>query len=121
MSESWTLVVNFDWGRQDHAFGDVSASSASWNGLAGYITYAASERWKTSLRAEYFDDTAGYCTGIPQSWQEVTLTEAYLPIKNIEVRAEVRADGSNAQSFADSNGPPNSRQQSVALDLLIKY
>jgi hypothetical protein len=122
-TEQLALILNYDWGRQDHAVLATTASdvTATWQGLAGYVNYTFNEHWKSSVRAEYFDDEQGYRTGVRQNWREMTTTIAYLPLKSIELRGEFRIDGSNAKAFQSASGNPASDQQSVAFEALFKY
>jgi hypothetical protein len=98
-------------------------SDAKWNGLAAYLDYAFSDRWKSSLRAEYLDDGDAYRTGVAQTWREVTTTLAYLPSKRIELRGELRLDSANVRSFRNSASAADAAkdQRSVAMEALFKY
>ena len=74
------------------------------------------------MRGEYFDDKDGYRTGIVQKWKEATATVAYLPTKNIELRAEVRADRSDQFAFLKSDRvTPTKVERSVGLEVLYKF
>ena len=86
-----TLVLNADWNQQDHASGPGTAS-ARWYGLAGYLNYAISSLWRTSLRLEYLDDQDGFNFGSSTKVHEGTLTLGYMPSKHIELRPEFRYD-----------------------------
>lgn len=122
-TEKLSLLLNYDWGRQDNAIVATYGSElrASWDGLAGYINYTFNDRWKSSVRAEYLDDGQGYRTGVPQTWRELTATIAYLPVKSIELRGEIRVDASDAHAFESALGDPVNHQQSVALEALYMY
>lgn len=102
-TEQLSFVVNFDYGSQDKFTSLVNGSSitANWLGFAGYANYALNDQWRLSLRGEYFDDQDGYRTGVVQTWTEATLTLAYMPVKSVEIRAEVRGDWSDKDSFVD--------------------
>jgi hypothetical protein len=72
-------------------------------------------KWRTSLRGEIFSDRNGYRTGVAQTWNELTVTLSYIPIKNIKFRAETRRDFSNLSSFLHKSGITTSnKQQSFA-------
>jgi hypothetical protein len=74
------------------------------------------------LRGEYFDDRDGYRTGVAQKWKEATLTVGYAPIKNLELRGELRGDRSNVSAFIDSNGvTASNNQRSVGLQAIYKF
>ena len=70
----------------------------------------------------YFNDHDGYRTGVAQKWKEATLTLAYLPAKEWEIRAEVRADKSDQSAFLKSDGVTStSTQRSFGLEALYKF
>jgi Putative beta-barrel porin-2, OmpL-like. bbp2 len=117
LNDQTTLVLNVDYGTQD-----APAGKATWQGLAGYVNYAINDQWKLSLRGEYFDDKDAARTGIAQKWKEVTLTAAYLPTKNWELRGELRKDTSDKDAFVDSNGADlKSNQNSFGIEALYKF
>lgn len=123
-SDKLTFILNYDYGSQANALplGVGGAGDVTWHGVAGYANYQISEQWKLSLRGEYFDDRDGFRTGVTQKWKEATLTVAYLPAKNLELRAEARADRSSQASFVDTNGlTPRNKQQSFGIELLYKF
>ena len=132
-TDKLTLILNGDWGAQKNAAlaaADVTGNNtARWYGVAAYGIYQFTDQWRGSLRAEYFDDKDGFRTGVRQQWKEVTLTMAYLPTKNIELRGEVRYDRSNGSSsitglpgaFAKPDGNLSKNQASVGLEALYKF
>lgn len=123
VNDQLNFVLNYDYGAQSTAdLSDGELGAAKWQGLAGYVNYNISEKWLTSFRAEIFDDYNGYRTGVSQVWNELTLTFAYLPLNNLELRAEVRHDFSNQDSFEDKNhGGASNNQQSFALEALYQF
>ena len=122
-TEKLTFVANYDYGWQTNAALPAgNFAEAVWTGIAGYANYKFTDKWQTSLRGEIFDDRNGYRTGVPQCWKEATLSVGYTPIKNLELRAEIRHDYSNVASFIDKNGVNTSHnQQSYALEGLYKF
>jgi hypothetical protein len=56
-------------------------------------------QWRVSVRGEYLDDQDGFNTGTPQKLKEGTLTVGFAPTKSFELRAEVRYDWSDQQTF----------------------
>ncbi len=119
-TDQLTLILNYDYGTQDNAA--VGGGKAKWDGIAGYANYQINDLWRASLRGEYFNDHDGYRTGVVQKWKEATLTIAYLPVKEWEIRAEVRADKSDQSSFLKSDGiTPTSTQRSFGLEVLYKF
>lgn len=129
-TDQLSLVLNYDNGSQKNAtLINASTGTAKWDGWAGYANYQINEQWRMSLRGEYFNDKDAYRTGAVepgkttgQKWKEATLTVAYLPVKSVELRAEVRADRSDQKVFLDSDGvTPKSSQQSVGLEAIYKF
>jgi hypothetical protein len=118
--------VNPDWGSQQNALDLTSPTgsrkTANWWGIAGYVNYNINDQWRVSVRGEYFDDEQGYRTGIIQKWSEGTVTLAYMPVKAIELRAELRADHSDKNAFTTTdNVSGKSTQQSFGLEALYKF
>lgn len=122
VTDKLSLVANYDGALQTKAaLPNGNIAEAVWQGIGGYINYKFNEKWLTSLRGEIFSDRNGYRTGVPQCWKEITLTLEYVPLKNLELRAETRRDFSNVTSFATANGNGmNNNQQSFALEGIIK-
>jgi hypothetical protein len=122
-TDQLTFVTNYDYGMQTKATLPSGALGAAyWQGIALYLNYKHNDKWKTSLRGEIFSDRSGYRTGVPQNWKELTLTVAYLLLKNFQIRAETRHDFSNVKSFSMQNGQgANTNQQSYALEGLYQF
>lgn len=123
VTERLTVILNGDWGEQRNvADGVATPHDARWSGLAGYLNYAFSDKWKGSLRAEYLDDAGGYRTGVVQKYSEVTVTLAYLPAKAVELRVEGRVDSSDRASFVkNAAGDAASSQNSASFQALYKF
>ncbi len=119
-TDQLTLILNYDYGTQDNAA--AGGGKAKWDGIAGYANYQINDQWRASLRGEYFNDHDGYRTGVVQKWKEATLTLAYLPVKEWEVRAELRADKSYQSAFLKPDGiTSSSTQRSFGLEVLYKF
>lgn len=122
LSDKFKLVLNYDVGTQRNAtLASGATGKAKWDGLAAYANYHFNDQWRLSLRGETFNDKDGYRTGVAQRWKEATLTVAYMPTKEIELRAEVRADRSNVASFLQTDGTAKRNQQSFGLEALYKF
>ncbi|MGV3629204.1 MAG: outer membrane beta-barrel protein [Betaproteobacteria bacterium] len=124
-TDKLTFILNYDYATQDNTATVTpnGVSKSKWQGWAGYANYQINERWRTSLRAEYFDDRDGYRTGLIQKWKEATLTLGWMtPVKNLELQAEIRGDLSNVPAFIDSNSITASKSQnSFGLRALYKF
>ena len=128
-NDKLTFVVNYDNGSQENAtLLNGSTGKAKWDGWAGYAQYQFTDQWRLVLRGEIFNDKDGYRTAFDptktsgQKWKEATLTLAYLPTKNIELRAELRGDKSDQNVFLKSDGISASKNQSsFGLEFLYKF
>ena len=127
-SDQLTFILNYDTASQKNAtLIDGSTGTAKWNGLAGYVNYQINDQWRLSLRGEVFNDKDGYRTVVEpgktagQKWKEATLTLAYMPTKNVELRGEIRTDRSDQEVFLQSNGTAKKTQQSVGLEAIYKF
>lgn len=118
-TDNLSFVLNYDKAKQEDAI--AVGSDAKWNGLAGYANYKLSDAWRTSFRAESFDDKNGFRTGVTQKWKEYTLTLANTPAKNVELRGEVRHDSSNQSSFNQPDGTTKKSQSSLGLEAIYKF
>jgi hypothetical protein len=98
-----SLVLNFDWDQQQNVPIDLigNTKDASWHAAALYVNYAINDQWRVSARGEYLHDTDGFVTGAEQTLKEGTLTVGFAPVKNFELRAEIRYDksGSDINTF----------------------
>ena len=123
LTEKLTLIGSYDYGVQAQAAlpNDI-LGRAIWEGIAGYMNYQFNEKWRVSIRGEFFNDRDGYRTGVVQEWKEGTLTIGYAWLKNFELRAETRHDISNVNAFLNANGIGRSNnQQSYALEGVVKF
>ncbi len=123
VTDKLSFVANYDYAWQTKAaLPDGSLSKAVWQGIAGYVNYKFTDKWLISLCGEVFDDSNGYRTGVRQNWREATLTIGYLPIKNLQVHAEIRRDFSNVNSFTNANSVTTSNNnRSYALEAFYKF
>ena len=123
-TEKLTFVLNYDNASQANTANVTpgGATTSKWDGFAGYANYQFNDQWRVSFRTEMFNDKQGYRTGVVQKWKENTLTVAWLPIKPVELRAEVRRDRSNMASFLDVDGVTGrNNNTSYGLQFLYKF
>lgn len=130
-----TLVLNYDDGRQKDDSAGAATGSYRWNGFAAYGNYQFTDRWRISVRGEYFDDRDGYRTGVVdpasgrgQRWKEATVTVGWAPAASVELRLEARHDESSVgDAFVrrvDASGAPvayGGSVDSIALEGLYKF
>lgn len=127
-TDKLSFILNYDVGSQKNAtLINGTVGTAKWDGWAGYANYQIDEKWRVSLRGETFNDKDGYRTVVEpgktsgQKWKEVTLTLAHMPVKNVELRAEVRADRSDQRVFLKSDGTAMNTQNSFGLEAIYKF
>ncbi len=95
---------------------------AKYNGVALYGTYMFTPKYRGVLRYESFDDKDGLRFGLASTkYKEVTVTGAYLPADNFEMRAEVRRDNATNPVFPEFTGPLSKSLMTVALQGLYKF
>ncbi|MGH8297937.1 MAG: outer membrane beta-barrel protein [Steroidobacteraceae bacterium] len=122
-----SFVVSYDWGKQETTAATPAAlTGGDWDGVAGYINYQLSSRWRMSLRGEYLDDKDGttLVTGTCQALKEGTVTLGYDPVASFELRIEGRYDTSNVPTFIEAETPViryGSGQSEVALQGVYKF
>ena len=105
---------------QENAGGGTTKQKYS--GVAGYVSYMFAPKFRGVVRAESFDDKDGFKFGTASTkYKEVTLTGAYLPADNFEMRAEVRRDNATNPVFPEFTGPLSKSLMTVALQGLYKF
>src|SRR5712664_1009774 len=105
---------------QDNAVSGVSGSAikGKYTGVAGYVTYMVTPKFRGVLRVESFDDKDGIrfigngptATTSSTKYREATVTGAYLASDSFEARAEVRRDQGTNAVFTDSQGATSKSQ-----------
>jgi hypothetical protein len=127
-----------------------STVTAAWSGWALYANYGINDNWRVSARTESFSDPNSFRTGVAEAdvspaqgfpaactasaplcgkakdkgptWNESTLTVAYMGIKKVELRGEFRADSADQKIFSNAAGDEQiSSMSSVALEALYKF
>jgi hypothetical protein len=93
------VTLGFDalYGTEQNAAGPDQ--NGTWDGIAGYLRFQATDRFALSLRAEVFDDRQGVRSGVAQKLKEVTLTPEYRLDKHFVVRGDLRCDWSDQDVF----------------------
>ena len=107
----WTLGFNADYGTE---------GSTSWNGGAGYVSYAVAPAWTTSLRLEQFKDTDGFRTGDVQTLSDVDLAIDWRATRGVLVRFDTRYDRSTAAVF-EKRAQPSRHQATAALVFVLTH
>ena len=138
------LVLEGYYGNQAVTDDNGRRYNARWNGVAGYAIYDFNDQWGLHVRAEVFEDPAGYfsCGGrdsdtgdiLPlgnaqvcplraandQTLWETTWTLQYKPTPNLITRAEFRYDKSDRNTFDDGDGVSDS-QSTLAAEAIFLF
>lgn len=115
-------VINFDSGSETNfGLSTGGIGTATWNGIAAYISDNITPKLTATVRAETFTDKGGSRTGTDQLLKEATLTFAYTINPNVILRLEGRKDHSNQSTFARSNGLTRSYNDTIGFETLVKF
>ncbi len=99
-----------------------SRIKAKYSGLAFYLNYAISPKWRAIGRFESFKDDDGFRFGTADTkYDEFTFTTAYLPNASVELRAELRRDSADRLVFVETGGTSSKTLQTYALQALYKF
>jgi hypothetical protein len=112
-----SAYLNFDYGQQ-HA---QPTGLNHWIGFAAAAHFQLTKRIAFSPRAEYYNDSSGFTTGVVQKLHEVTFTGEYRVLDGILARAEYRHDGSNVPYFDHGLQSAVSKTQSTVTFGLIAW
>jgi hypothetical protein len=118
-----TATVNLDEGSEEGAVpavGPRPARTAEWSGEAGYLRFAASDRWALILRGERFRDFDGARTGVPQTLSEVTLTPELRVSPRFILRGDLRVDRSSERVFLHQDRPAD-HQATFLLNAIASF
>jgi hypothetical protein len=125
-----TVTLNYDHGLQHNYIPNplLPPLTASWSGLAGYLSYQVNPKFVASARYEGFDDPQGYRTGITTAtgqgpfWHEGTFTVGYSLTSALTLRGEYRHDTISTPAFVLTNDSGLSNNNStVAIEGLVKF
>jgi len=112
-----SAYLNFDYGHQ----GRPVTGTDHWIGFAGAAHFQINKRIAITPRAEYYNDSTGFTTGIPQKLHEVTVTGEYRVLDGFLTRLEFRRDGSNVPFFDRGTVPASSKSQTTVTLGLVAY
>lgn len=102
---------------------ELGAPSQKYSGVAGYVTYFITPKWRLAVRGEWVKDQDGLFLGTPDNkFKEGTVTVSYLPTDSFEVRGEVRSDHSDMDFYVDSGtGALSKSLTTYALQGIYKF
>ncbi len=114
-NKQWAVMGNYDYAQDKLSSGD----KVHWQGVAGYLRYAPTEKLAFTPRYEWFGDYNGFATGTAQRVKEFTMTGEYKVRPSLIGRLEYRRDWSNQFFFPKSDPTVLAKSQSTVLAGLI--
>jgi hypothetical protein len=125
VSKRVTLGLNYDYGTEEKvALAETAGGGvrdAHWQGVAGYLRVAVTERFAVGLRADRFDDTNGARTSVMQTLEEVTLTPQMALTPHVTLRGDLRRDRSDRDVFERHDGTPGRGQTTASLNAVVTW
>lgn len=118
VTDKLSLGLNYDYGHEEDAISQDQ--NATWSGVAGYLQYELTDKWRLAMRAEYFDDTEGARTGTAEELWEFTLTNDYRLYDGLRLRLEYRHDEATKNSF-QKNAESTDTQDTISLELIYSF
>ena len=99
------------------------AATQKYSGVAGYVTYMITPKWRGALRTEWVKDADGLFLGtVDNKFKETTFTLSYLASDSFEVRGEIRGDRSDKDFYPDSgSGALNKSLTTYAFEGIYKF
>jgi hypothetical protein len=119
---SLTLGLNGDYGKESGTSLVNPGSDATWKGIAGYATFALTDKFSAALRGETLHDDGGvrFGTGTKATLSEVTFTPAYKLTSHVLLRGEMRYDKAN-QPILAKRAAFSDKQTTVGANLIFVY
>ena len=101
---------------------DGSTIKAKYTGVAGYVTFMFTPKFRGVVRVESFNDKDGFRFNVVDTkYKEVTLTGAYVASDSFEARVEARRDNATNTVFTDYAGAASKTLTTLALQGLYKF
>jgi hypothetical protein len=123
-ADGLTVMFNYDWAEEEELVEDPftgALDDASWDGLAGYISYDLSDVVSLGARAEYFNDDDGVRLGAGELelW-EATLSARFRLRENLVTSLELRHDESSDGELVFDDGTDDA-QDTVTLEFVGSF
>ncbi len=117
-----TLGLNGDYGKEDGTSVVNPGSDETWKGIAGYATFALTDKFSVALRGETFHDDGGarLGTGTKATLSEGTFTPAYKFTDHVLLRGDVRFDKAN-QPILAKRATVSDKQTTIAANFIFVY
>jgi hypothetical protein len=121
------LILEYSYGNEENA-SLGGTRDATWQGLAGIVSYGWTDRFSTALRGEVFKDSDGARlagnfagTHADQTLWEVTLTGSYKFTKMLLGRLEVRQDWADEAFYKKGSSRADKNQTTLAAQLIYTF
>ncbi len=121
-AKALTLGVNGDYGIERGTSALNPGADATWQGVAGYATFAVTQNLSVALRSETFRDEDGVRlgTGTGTTLSETTITPAYKLSDHVILRGELRYDKAN-QPILANRATLAEKQTTVGANVIVVY
>lgn len=126
-----TFILDADYvTQQNAALTATTVGTETYWGIAAYLNHQFNDQYRVSLRAEQLRDEQGVAVAYSGSAltpagantvREVTVTLGYAPIKNFELRTELRADRADNPIFGTSNGSVTQNMVTYGVQGIYKF
>ena len=118
-NDQLSFMVNYDYGMEE---GFLPADpNSKWQGVAGYLRYALSDKAAVASRLEWFQDDDAWSTGVSQQVKEFTQTFEYEVADGLMTRFEIRRDWSTEPFFLKNTGSFVQDQTTFILGLTYSF
>jgi len=117
-SSRTSFYVNFDYGRENQAFGD---DVAEWIAIGVAGRFQMTTKTAAAFRYENYNDRRGFITAQRQTLQSATLTGEYKWTQGLLARLEYRRDWSDKPFFERGFGGLSKNQDTVTLGFVAFF
>lgn len=119
VNDNLTLAADALVGSDKNALG--AGANSEWWSVVGYAKYNLAGDLSLSPRIEYFRDSRGGIFTTPTGVLATTLTAAFKPHKNVELRLEGRMDSAADPVFVKADGVGENKRYFFTASILLNY
>ena len=119
VNDQLSLMFNYDYGMEEGLL--PTDPNSKWQGVAGYLRYALSDKAAVASRLEWFQDDDAWSTGVTQQVKEFTQTFEYELADGLMTRFEIRRDWSTEPFFLKNTGSFVQDQTTFILGLTYSF
>jgi hypothetical protein len=116
LTKQVSVAGNYDYGQDKQ-----SGAKVKWQGFAGYARFQPTEWFALSPRAEIYNDSEGFTTGMAQKLKEVTLTGELKSKDGVLFRLEYRRDFSDIGFFLKNAATHSTSQNTVTAAMIYAF